>query len=415
MDCINILLLVIIAYIVYNLTTIQPAYKSNINRNHFDNVIVSNNTITRNSTRTSNKTNTNIGTLRGDNIYVDRSKYGKHDDDKYMDDILDDHISMDQSYDSIMNSSVNPSIKVNPHFIENQFHNDYRDLITSFNNLVPGKKQLFNLPNIPLVYSEPEVSEVRTLVIDFVSLVNHNIKTRVPASRNKNTGWDELVEEPKTPSGWERVQTSLGLPTSLYEDPAKRALVVLVDVPKVQKYETDDEIKYSIELVLQKVNVEDQMLIKADFVQDKRSTTDENNFFNSNNVDMKVSIENIFLLGYLTNAGDNGYLKCGHGDKLNIGSGESYNINKVSNYDGDKEKYYDYNKLEYNNMTDPKMVQRLLMEKYQKRNEEMGERTAMLDEEGRAYHAGLPNVYDYSNIRDSRSIYDDMNSPKTFV
>jgi hypothetical protein len=403
MDSINILLLIIIAYVVYTLTTSSTSNRKSL-VNDFHNVKNK-----KASARSKNNLKY-VPSKRGNNINIDDSRYGKHDDNKYMDDILDDSVSWDESYDS----GFVKSKKVNSNFIENQFHNDYRDLITAFNNLVPDRKQLFNLPNIPLKYSEPEAAEVKNLVTDFVSVVNNNLDTDVPCTRNKNSGWDEAIPDPNVKSGWDKVQESLGLPVSLYEEPAGKAKVVLVDIPKVQKYETEDEIKYSIDLVLQKVNVDDQMLIKADFVQDKRPTTDENNFFTTKNVEMKVSIETIFAVGYLTKAGDNGNLTCGRGDELNIGSGESYNINNVQNYDGDKEKYYDYNKLEFNNMTDPKMVQRLLMEKYKKRNEEMEERTAMLDSEGQAYHASLPNVSEYANIRGSRSIYDDMNTPKLF-
>jgi len=44
----------------------------------------------------------------------------------------------------------------------------------------------------------------------------------------------------------------------------------------------------------------------------------------------------------------------------------------------------------------------------------MEQKTSMLDEFGQAYHDSLPNPYDFSNIRDTRSIYDDMNCPKYF-
>ena len=53
---------------------------------------------------------------------------------------------------------------------------------------------------------------------------------------------------------------------------------------------------------------------------------DENNFFKSMDVEMKVTIEEIFIIGYLSNTGDDA----------------------VKQFDGDKEKWYDYNKMEHN-------------------------------------------------------------------
>ncbi len=39
----------------------------------------------------------------------------------------------------------------------------------------------------------------------------------------------------------------------------------------------------------------------------------------------------------------------------------------------------------------------------------MQQRNALLDEEGQAFHATLPNLYDFSNIQGTRTIFDDMN------
>src|SRR5690606_366929 len=64
--------------------------------------------------------------------------------------------------------------KINPNFLSIQFHNDYRDVITAINNLIPNKKQLFNLSNRPIAYSEPQVKEVYDLVSDFVNALNIN-------------------------------------------------------------------------------------------------------------------------------------------------------------------------------------------------------------------------------------------------
>lgn len=327
-----------------------------------------------------------------DKYYYDQNIIDRHDNFKSDDDIIDDVISKNNTYES----SVLFKYKLNPNFLRIQFHNDYRDVLTALNNLVPDKKQLFNLPNEPLVYSEPGIREVKDLVSDFVDKLNENLIMEVPNYRNQNSGWDEAIPDPTVESGWNKIQNSLGLPTSLYDDPAKKAKVVLIAIKYVQKYETEDEIKYSIDIVLQKVNVEDQIILKCDFVQDKRPLRDENNFFRTTNVEMNIVTENIYVTGYLTSYGDN-YDKY---DGLGIGDHD--------------DKYYDYNKMEYNNMTDPKYIQKILMEKYRQRSEEMEQRNALLDEEGQAFHKDLPHIYDYSNIRGTQTIFDDMNHHKQF-
>ena len=65
-------------------------------------------------------------------------------------------------------------------------------------------------------------------------------------------------------------------------------------------------------------------------------------------------------------------------------------------------------------MTDPKYVQKVLMDKYNLKAKEMGLRNSLLDEEGRDFHKTLPNMYDFSNITGTRTIFDDMNEKKVW-
>lgn len=311
-------------------------------------------------------------------------------------DIINDVLSIDSLASRDTQSSEHFVLKkeyINPNFIDVQFHNDYRDVITAINNIIPSRKQLFNLANIPLRYTEPPKSEVYNIVTDFVSVLNVNLKTEVPVTRSKNTGWDEAVVDPNVKSGWDKVQESLGLPVSLYEDPAKNSAIHLVSIKHVQMYETDDEIKYSIEIILQKQNVDDQMIIKVSFVQDKRPLVDENNFFVSKNIKLKIVIEDLFILGYLSKGGNNA----------------------IREFDGDKTKFFEYENMERNDLVDPKYIQKVLMEKYAERTNEMEGRNAMLDQEGQNFHKTLPHMYDFSNIRGTRTIFDDMNKTKTFI
>lgn len=304
------------------------------------------------------------------------------------DELVDDVVSWD---DSVSSANITKEV-LNPNFVGIQFHNDYRDIIDAINNLVPEKRQRFNLANIPLAYSEPNSNEVKNIIKDFLHVLNDNLKFQVPTIRSANSGWDEKVVDKSVESGWSKVQRSLGLADSIYKPPAPKSKVKLIAIQYVQKYETDDEIKYNINLVIQKLNTEDQMVIKCSFVQDKRPMTDENNFFVSKNIDMKIIIEDIYVNGFLSNNGPD----------------------ERKNIDNTEPKYFNYNNLEYNNMTDPRYVQKVLMDKYKQRNQEMNLLTATLSEEGTAFHKSLPSVYDFSNIQNTQTIYDDFNNKKVF-
>ena len=66
-------------------------------------------------------------------------------------------------------------------------------------------------------------------------------------------------------------------------------------------------------------------------------------------------------------------------------------------------------------MTDPRYIQKELMDKYKQRTQEMRNFNSMLDEEGKKFHSTLPHMYDYSSVKGTRTIMDDMNSPKIFT
>lgn len=302
----------------------------------------------------------------------------------------DDMIS---NYSLHSNDSLNITKKhVNPNFINVQFHNDYRDVYTALLNIVPDKRQLFNVSNIPLTYSEPELNEVKLLLKDFMAVLNENLKSEVPLYRNPNSGWDEAIIDQPNESGWDKVQKALGLPISLYNKPATNAGVFIVKVNKIQKYETEDEIKYAVEMILQKVNVLDQMVIKGSYVIDKRVLMNEDNFFISKKIDLKVQIEEIFIVGYLSSAGIKNTLL-------------------QQDIDVGKQVYADAN-YEHNLMTDPRYVMSVLNERYTKKEMDTQLRNATLDTEARDYHSTLPNSWDFSNITGTRTIEEDINERK---
>lgn len=282
---------------------------------------------------------------------------------------------------------------INPNFLDIQFHNDYRDVYTALLNIVPDKRQLFNISNIPITYSVVELNEVKLLLVDFMAVLNENINTEVPLYRNPNSGWDEAIVDPNVESGWDKSMKALGLPVSIYEKPAANSQVDIVKVNKIQKYETEDEIKYVINFVIQKRNVDDQMIIQGSYVIDKRGLQTEDNFFINSKIDLKVLIEDVFIVGYLSKEG-------------------LQSVQQRSDIDQSELLYEDPNKMEYNQVTDPKYIQKVLMDKYDMKRKEMYLRNSLLDSEGQDYYSSL-NPYDFSNLTGPQvTIFQNMNEKK---
>lgn len=273
---------------------------------------------------------------------------------------------------------------LNPYFVDIQFHNDFRDVITAFNNVAPRQRQIFNLSNIPLKFSivtAEEEPEVNRMMNNFINLVNQNIMSQIPTTRKPSTGWDEAIPDPTVKSGWEKVQEQLGLAPSLYNKPVGNGKIRLLIIDKIEKYETDDEVKYSCYLIVGKENVEDQMVVKVSVVLDKRALRDERTFLNNINPELPVVIEEIFVLGYLSLEGMDGS-------------------------DAPRDNLYNFDGLENSEMLDQRIIINELMNKYTQRTKEMQQRVDMLDENGQTFHSTLPSLADYDAYKSTKTIFD---------
>ena len=360
MDYLNLLLIAIIIYIGYLLS---------------------------NETIISNQPKISIPPKKVEKFKSIKTKQQHKPNDILVDDILDNLQEWDKNY---TNRSKIKKHTIKPNFINTLFHDDYRDVITAFNNIVPSNKQLFNIANVPLKYSEPNKREVKSLVINFINDLNSYIKKDVNLVRDLNTGWDEPLEDPNVESGWDRVQANLGLSTSLYNKPLKQTGVELISLERVQKYETEDEIKYACNIIIEKTGSNEQMIFKISFIINKNLLHDENRFFSAQNVDLDVAIEEIHIEGYLSDNGDD--------------------ANKL--YKNIKEKHYEINNMEFNSSVSPALIKQKLMEHHNKKEKEMNYRNSLLDTEGRDFHRNLPSPSDYASYQVTQTVFDDMNCKK---
>lgn len=269
---------------------------------------------------------------------------------------------------------------LNPNFIEAQFHQDYMDVITSFNNIAPNQRQIFNINNVPCkVTKNADKNIVGEIVRNFINELNADISKNVPLVHTANSGWDELLPEHCGESGWEKQMKSLGLPTSLYNKPKLRTHVKLANFSNITKYETENEVKYTCCVTIAKKHVNDDLVIKISFVLPKNGTT------KNNDNGYAVILEEIFVLGFSTRQG--------------LGTDRS-----------PLDDYYYFDSLEKNNMLSGKQISRELMNKYDTRQKVMQERINGMEVDVQEKYDETPSPIEYDSYKLTNTIFDDMNN-----
>jgi len=190
--------------------------------------------------------------------------------------------------------------KINNYFLEMQFHNDYRDVNTAFDNMVT-QKNMFNQTNLPVETTKNVNSKkIKNIINKFIELLNQTIMFTVPNYRTQNSGWDEQIPDPSVSSGWTKSQHKLGLPDSIYKEASKKSKVILVKIYDVEKNETDTEIQYNCTLIIKKINVCDEMMVKLSIIKNKNRNICKNNLTGEKKIKVDLILEKIFVLGYLT-------------------------------------------------------------------------------------------------------------------
>ena len=197
----------------------------------------------------------------------------------------------------------------NSDFIEIQYHKDYNDTITAINNLT-SQKELFNLSFLPVKELTPNPENINDLVKLFIQKVNDEVSGNVSEYLHKNSGWNDMGKRQREKSGFEEQMETLGLPGSLHNEPAAKSTIKLINIEKTEQYVTDDQIRFVITLIVQKLNVKDQMVLKIYYLMDTKNDNEStDNFFNKsllNKNDKKLNdhiviIEQLWVVGYLTN------------------------------------------------------------------------------------------------------------------
>jgi hypothetical protein len=292
---INLVLIILLLLIIYNLY-----YKDNVNTEKFINI-----------------TNPFIGGLS-------QSQLGSSIPDESQ--ILEKPIKPLLSYniiDKVLYTKDNKNKKkscktLNSYFINTQFNDSYRDIMTALNIISPNQKQLFNIQTLPVVTTlydpnkEPPM-EVFKLVVQFIKQLNIEIK-KLPESQeiindyNNYLPLTSQVNEYVKNKGVNQFYNEIGVDFNLYVDTPINAPVELIKILEMKQEGTEAETKYVVSFVIKKIlkSVEEQMKITVHFILQNNPLEGENLFTKVENTSFtrSVAVEYVFIDGYFTNKFD---------------------------------------------------------------------------------------------------------------
>ena len=268
-----------------------------------------------------------------------------------------------------------PCNTLNKFFIETQFNDSYRDVMTSINQICPDQKILFNLQSLPVVSTLYDTTKrlpvsIIKLVNQFIVKLNTSIKS-LPESGdiiNDFNNYLPLASDLKKyvqNKGINKFYKDIGVDFNLYADTPPNAPIEFIQITAAKRELTDAETKYIISFVIKKVleSVQDQMKLTVHFVLKNDPLAGENLFdktiSSSPYATQQVAIEFVFIDGYYTNDYNVDY-DCYAQDSSK----------KISNTDG-ADNFYSFKDLGENTMLNDNEIITQLNKKYKEHSIEM--------------------------------------------
>ena len=282
-------------------------------------------------------------------------------------------------FNNELNSRINKqkkthAIKLNKFFMQTQFNDSYRDVMTSINMICPDQKIIFNLQSLPVTTVMYDLRKelppaVKKLVNQFIIKLNQSINTLPESVDILNTYNNYLpmtanMKKYVQDKGINKFYKDIGVDYNLYADTPPNAPVELVRVLGARREFTEAETKYIITIAIKKMleSVTDQMKITINFVL-KNDPLEADNIFSKTitpKLTQQVAIEFIFIDGYYTNDYNADY-DC-------YGSGEQ--SKKIDNNDGD-DNFFSFDALGKDTMISDNEVITELNKKYREHEIEM--------------------------------------------
>ncbi len=260
-----------------------------------------------------------------------------------------------------------PCKKLNKFFVESQFNDAYRDVLTAFNYICPDQKSIFNLQTLPVtttIYNPKSTNpyppfEFIKLVTQFINKLNFQIK-ELPENAeiiNNYNNYLPLTSQANKyvqDKGINKFYKEIGVDYNLYADTPPNSPVELIDIVSMSREYTEAQTRYKVSFVIKKIlkSVDDQLKITVNFVT-KNPMGECVNMWTEDcsitqpqgiNTLQQVAIEYIFTDGFYTNSFNYDYDCAAQPSK------------KVSNIDGD-DNYYSFSSLgECNIMQDHEII-----------------------------------------------------------
>jgi hypothetical protein len=265
-------------------------------------------------------------------------------------------------------------IKLNKFFMQTQFNDSYRDIMTSLNMICPDQKIIFNIQSLPVTTVMYDLRKelppaIKKLVDNFIIKLNHSIKTLPESVDILNTYNNYLpmtanLKKYVQDKGINKFYKDIGVDYNLYADTPPNAPVELVRVLGARREFTEAETKYVVSIVIKKIleSVSDQMKLTINFVL-KNDPLEADNMFSKTitpRLTQQVAIEFIFIDGYYTNDYNADYDCYGNGEKSK----------KIDNNDGD-DNFFSFDALGKDTMISDNEVITELNKKYREHEIEM--------------------------------------------
>lgn len=264
--------------------------------------------------------------------------------------------------------------KLNKFFMETQFNDSYRDVMTAFYSISPDQKIIFNLQSLPVTTIMYDLkkelpSVIKKLIDNFIIKLNNSIKTLPESVDILNTYNNYLpmtanLKKYVQDKGINKFYKDIGVDYNLYADTPPNAPVELIRVLGARREFTEAETKYIISFAIKKVleSVSDQMKITVHFVL-KNDPLEADNMFSKTitpRLTQQVAIEFIFTDGYYTNDYNKDYDCYGTVEKSK----------NAGNNDGD-DNFYSFDALGKDTMVSDNEVITQLNKKYREHEIEM--------------------------------------------
>ena len=260
--------------------------------------------------------------------------------------------------------------KLNKYFIQTQFNDSYRDVMTAFNSVAPDQKKMFNIQMLPVTTTIYNPNKMPPFdCIKLVDLFVHNLNKEImklPQSAeilndfNNYLPLTSALNKYVKDKGINAYYKEIGVNYNLYADTPPNAPVRLVRITGMEKQYTESETKYVITFVLKKIlkSVSDQIKITVSFVY-KNNEEEFEGMFNNIGITNEVQpiiIEMIFVDGFYSND-FNVDVECY--------SSTTEGINFLGNT------FYDFNSLENPSITQDHYILKELNKKKKEHQKEM--------------------------------------------